>query len=291
MSDNTAITVGIDTALAEFSASDYTPKLVGAVYKVLPYAPQYAHYATIDDAVRALHPGATSLDIERVRAAAASDENLADVLWMAKLLDMGDSGYMIYTGVRSAVNFFFGDKSRGLETDDQQRNDAVLKALGLAYMIYKAYPGTLLEKAEHFRTNPAGQSLAMYYGSIEVALPFADNALLKGGNILSDFFNKGGAEQMSRLTQMAGGGHEVGEAAGMLTSIAEPLKKVVDHASNYIQPVADSAKQYLPSVMGGADKVAGLVASGADVLPVYRLLGARLAAEGAVIRTLGVPNS
>jgi len=289
MSNTTDITTaaGVNTALSEFSDSDYTPKLVDAIYKVLPYAPQYAHYASVDDAVLALHPGATSLDIERVRATAASDENIADVIWMAKLLDTGDSGYMIYTGVRSAVNFFFGDKSRGLETDDQQRNDAVLKALGLAYMIYKAYPGTLSEKANLFRTNPAGQSLAMYYGSIEVALPFADNALLKGGNILGDFFNKDGGEQMSRLSQLAGGGHEVSEAAGMLSTIAEPLKKVVDHASNYIEPVAASAKQYLPSVVGGADKVAGLVASGADILPVYRLLGARLAAEAAVIRTLG----
>jgi hypothetical protein len=44
-------------------------------------------------------------------------------------------------------------------------------------------------------------------------------------------------------------------------------------------------------VMDGADKVAGVVASGADVLPVYRLLGARLAAEGAIIRALGTASN
>lgn len=278
--------MSINAALSEFKASDYTPKMVEAIYKVLPYAPQYVHYSTLDDAVRALRPQASAAELERVRAM-DGDQTLADVIWMAKLLDTGDSGYMIYTGVRSAVNFFFGDKSRGLETDDQQRNDAVLKALGIAYMIYKAYPGGLRDKAELFRTTASGQSLAMYYGSIEVALPFADNALVKGGNILEDFFSKDGAEQMSRLSSMAGDGHQVSEAQGMLASIAEPLKRVVDHASNYVQPVAESAREYLPSVVSGADKVAGVVASGADVMPVYRLLGARLAAEGAVIRALG----
>ena len=70
MSEN-AISTTVNTALAEFSTEDYTPKLVDAIYKVVPYAPQYNHYTTVDDAVMALHPNATSLDIERVRATAA----------------------------------------------------------------------------------------------------------------------------------------------------------------------------------------------------------------------------
>jgi hypothetical protein len=281
--------MSINQALAEFKATDYTPKLCEAVLKVMPYSPDYVHFTTLDEAVAALRPRASAADIERVRAM-DKDETLNDVLWMAKLLDTGDSGYMIYTGVRSAVNFFFGDKSRGLETDDQQRNDAVLKALGLAYMIYKAYPGSIAEKANLFRSTPTGQALALYYASVEVALPFADNALVKGGNILEDLFSKEGGEQMSRLTSMAGD-HGIEGAQSMLTSIAEPLKRVVDHASNYVQPVAESAKKYVPAVMDGADKVAGVVASGADVLPVYRLLGARLAAEGAIIRALGTASN
>jgi hypothetical protein len=253
--------MSINQALAEFKATDYTPKLCEAVLKVMPYSPDYVHFTTLDEAVAALRPRASAADIERVRAM-DKDETLNDVLWMAKLLD----------------------------TDDQQRNDAVLKALGLAYMIYKAYPGSIAEKANLFRSTPTGQALALYYASVEVALPFADNALVKGGNILEDLFSKEGGEQMSRLTSMAGD-HGIEGAQSMLTSIAEPLKRVVDHASNYVQPVAESAKKYVPAVMDGADKVAGVVASGADVLPVYRLLGARLAAEGAIIRALGTASN
>jgi hypothetical protein len=42
--------------------------------------------------------------------------------------------------------------------------------------------------------------------------------------------------------------------------------------------------QHLPSVMGAVDKLAGAVAGGVDVLPFYRYLVARLAAESCVLR-------
>lgn len=52
------------------------------------------------------------------------------------------------------------------------------------------------------------------------------------------------------------------------------------------RPVADAAAPYVPGVMNASDKIAGVVAGAADVMPVYRLLGARLAAESAARRAL-----
>lgn len=276
----------VGESLAEFQPESMTSKLLSGVLRVLPYSPEFPHYYSVADAVRQIDPNAGQDVIARAEAAANSDE-IRDILWMAKVMDIGDSGYAVFTGVQSAVKFFFGDRSQALETDNQQRNDAVLKALGIAYMVYKAYPGSLTEKAVAFRNSPNGQAIALYYGSIEVALPFADNAMLSGGKIVGDMYEKVGAEQVKRLTQMAGSAHgDVGEATGMLANISGGLSKVVDHASNHIRPVADAARPFVPKVAGGADVVAGVVANAADVLPSYRLLGARLAAEAAALRAL-----
>jgi hypothetical protein len=274
--------MSVDTALAEFKPESVTHRLLGGIYGVLPYAPEFPHYTSVADAVRQLDPSAGPAVVARAEQIAATDARVTDILWMAKVMDMGDSGYAIYTGVSSAVRFFFGDRSKALETDNQQRNDAVLKALGLSYLVFKAYPGSVKDKAEAFRTSPTGQALAMYYAAIEVALPFADNAALKGGAILGDLYGKYGATQMARLAQIGGSGHaDLAEAEGVLNTITGNLRKVVDLASNHITPVANAAKPFVPKAMAGGDVLAGVVANAADVLPVYRLLGARLAAETA----------
>lgn len=278
--------MSVQTALAEFTPDSVTHKLLNGIYGVLPYSPEFPHYATVADALQQLDPSAGPEVLARAEALAATDDSIGDLLWMAKVMDMGDSGYAVYTGVRSAVRFFFGDRAKALETDNQQRNDAVLKALGLAYLVLKAYPGGMKDKAEAFRTSPNGQALAMYYAAIEVALPFADNAALEGGEIVSDLYSKHGQTQLARLAQMGGSEHNVSEAAGMLQQITGPISRVVDHASHHIQPVANAAKPYVPKVMAGTDVMAGVVANAADVLPVYRLLGVRLAAESAARRAL-----
>jgi hypothetical protein len=182
---------------------------------------------------------------------------------------------------------FFGDKSVGLENDEQQRNDAILKALGIAYMVWYAYPGTIAEKTKAFGKSPAGQTISIYYGAAEVALPFADNALVGGGNFIGSLFSKSGDSQVARLAGLAGG-KSMDEAHKMLGSMMASMEKVAATATRYVAPIAKAAKEYVPGVMSGADKVAGVVASGADMLPIYQLLSARLAAESAARQALGL---
>lgn len=275
----------IDSVLAEYKPEDYSVRILDSILKIIPGAPAWVHYRSVEDAVRALDPNATAAHFAEARAL-ANDRDLNDVLWMAGLMDTGDKGYAIYTGIASAFNFFFGDKSRGLENDDQQRNDAILKALAIAYMVYKAYPGTLAQKAVAFKDSPTGRQLSIYYGAGEIALPFADNVLTSGGTFVSGLVNKGMAAQASRLSTMAGG-QSMGEAQQMLASILGPMEQVANTASQYVTPIANAAKQYVPAAVAGADKVAGVVATGVDVLPIYRLLGARLAAESVARRALG----
>jgi hypothetical protein len=270
----------LNQALMEFKPDDYSVRLVGSVLGVLPGAPSFNHWPNLAGAVNDL-----GVPTGQARGAMgfAGAEPIADVLWMSRLLDKGDKGYAIFTGARSAVRFFFGDRAKALDTDAQQRNDAVLKSLGLAYMAWKAFDGTVPERAAAFRASQSGQAMIYYYAAIEVGLPFADNALLKGGAILEDLFGDLGSSQVERLAGMAGG-RDLGGVQEMLTSLSGALRAAVDSAAPYIEPVANAAKTYLPGALDTTDKLAGAVAGAADILPVYRLLGGRLAAEAAILK-------
>jgi hypothetical protein len=171
------------------------------------------------------------------------------------------------------------------ETDTQQRNDAILKALAVSYIVYNAFPGSVVEKATAFRKTPSGQALGLYYATIEVALPFSDNAAMGTGNMVDKLIAGGVAAQFDRLSALSGG-RDLDGAKDMLTTLTSPLNKIVDHTRQYTDPVVAKVSPYIPGAMNAADKAAGAIANAADVMPVYRLLGARMAAEAAAYRAL-----
>lgn len=172
-----------------------------------------------------------------------------------------------------------------LETDTQQRNDAIIKSLAIAYMAYRASSGSLSARARRFVSLPSGQALLVYFGAVEVGLPFADNALLAGGDMMRGLLGDGVEGQLSRLAGLAGG-RSLGETAGMLQQLTGWMQTAIDTTAPYIDTIAEGARAYLPLGASAADKVAGLAANAADVMPCYRLLGARLAAEVAVARAM-----
>lgn len=268
--------------LAEFSPTDTTPRLVSAIFSVIPGAPALPPYPALPSVVAALGGGPEAMG---GASRHLNDPDLADVLWMSGLVDSGDRGYAVVTGVSSALKMFFGSgiKSEALETDDQQRNDAVLKAFALAYIAWKAFPGTLPERAAAFAAAPAGRALLTWYAAIEIGLPFADNALSSGGNAFSTLMDRYGSAQLQRFSGLLGskGGEGV---PGALAALTGPIQSAVTAVEPHMARVADTAKQHLPGAMNTGDKVAGVLANVADVLPVYRFLGARLAAEAAVLR-------
>jgi hypothetical protein len=273
----------VDEALQQFGPDALTAKLLRAIYAVVPYSPAFPDQRSTDDAVRALQPGATEADLARARDIAQSSPEVGDVLRMGRWIDTGDKGYAAVSSLFTAVAMFRGAGASALDNDTQQRNDAALKALALAYLVYKAYPGTLAQKAAAFRSSPAGQALAIYYATAEIALPFADNAAAQGGSFLSELFAREGAAQAASLAQMAGG-QQAEEAKGMLTAITDQLQQVVTLAKGYVKPVTEAVTPYVPGAMQAADRAAGLAATAADVMPVYTLLAARLAAESAARR-------
>lgn len=278
----------VEQLLAEYPDSAITSKLLRALYGAVPMSPTFAPLTTMEQAVQALKPGAGADVVARARDIADRTDEIGDILWMGNLMDSGDRGYALLTGLSSAWKMLRGQGSAALENDDQQRNDAVLKALGLAYMAYKAYPGTLTEKARGFGESSAGRALAIYYGAVEVALPFADNAAMMGSGGLEKLIQSQAPAQVTRLAQM-GQGHELGNIREMLGQVTGQLQAAAGHASGYIQPMTAAIAPYIPggaSMGNAADKAAGAIASAADVLPIYRLLAGRLAIESAARRAL-----
>lgn len=267
--------------LAEFGPDDKTPRLVSAIFSAVPGAPELPHYLGLANAVAAL--GGTPADMPKATNH-LHDPDLADVLWMSGLVDTGDKGYAVVTGLSSALGMFFGKTaSQAMETDDQQRNDAVLKAFALAYLAWKATPGTVPERAANFAKLPAGRALLTYYAAVEIALPFADNAMIGSANAVSGLMDKYGAEQLKRFSGMLGGKSAEG-VQGALASLLGPIDQAVTTVRPHAQRIANQARTHLPTAMNVADKAAGVLANVADVMPVYRYLGSRLAAEGAAFR-------
>lgn len=271
------------TRLQEFSPTDKTPRLVATIFSAIPGAPEMPPYPALPSVVAAL--GGGEADVARATAQLDTEE-LQDLLWMSGIIDTGDRGYAVLTGLSSAMKMFFGSgpKVEALETDVQQRNDAVLKGLALAYMAWKLSPGGLGDRARAFTELPAGRALLTYYAAVEVALPFADNALLGGGTWFADTINKYGPEQMKRLSSMLGGKATDG-VMGAVGSLTQPIESALANVRPHVSKIATTAKDYLPGAFNAADKAAGVLAGVADVMPVYRYLGARLAAEGAVYRS------
>jgi hypothetical protein len=283
-------TNAIDPVLAEFGPETVTVRLVRAMFGAMPFAPPQLPYASLAECAVAAVPGAAPAVASGALALSASPE-VQSALSAARMIDTGDAGIAVYSGVQSAFQLFFGGGLRAIDTDAEQGVDAALKLVALAYITHQLFPGPPQDAAAAFTSTSAGQTLGYYYAAVEVVLPFADNALSGTGNIIQTLWARHGSAAMSKLGALPGGGQMAGAAQGVLGSLVAPIEGAVRQVMPYARQIAGSAQQHLPGVLGAADKVAGAVAAGADALPVYRYLGARLAAEACVLRASRAPSA
>lgn len=271
----------IDQALGEFSESDTTVKVCHALFKVIPFAPAPQPYRSLGEAIKLLYPQANATVIQRAMDLTQS-EGVASALKALSMADTASTGIALFSGLKGAVGLLRGQGMNALETDKQQGVDATLKLLALAYSVYHLFPGSLPDRVQLFHTSPAGQQLSMFYATMDVALPFADNLATGAGNMLGSLMNRFGGEASGKLGAAVGGG-AAAEAQGMLGSLLSPLEGVVQRVAPYTKQAAGAISQHMPGALNVADKVAGVVATGIDALPVYKYLGTRAAAEACVL--------
>ena len=273
-----------DAFLREFKQKDVTVKLCRSILAVIPFAPRFQWYSSIFEAAEHLHGDADEATRAAVVARASEileSKPFKDVLWAAESLDTGDKGISLYTGVRTAFSFFFGDRSNAFDVAAQQRADGALKALGLSYMVHRLFDGPVLEQIDHLLVLPTGRSLLVYYGAIEVALPFTDEVLEGGEHFVSGLVKKYATGSTMKLSPIAGADGVEG-AQSALPYLIDLLDRVTYHSVTHLDAITQSARKYLPKAFAKGDNLPSLVATGADAMPVYMFLVARLVVEAAL---------
>ncbi|MFZ5480591.1 MAG: hypothetical protein ACOZNI_27760 [Myxococcota bacterium] len=272
----------VESVLGTFGEDDATVRLIWTVFGAVPGGPQLSFYHTLDEARWLVAPDLDDAAFARAQALLTSRET-QQALDVADAIDTGDVGITVLTGVRSAFSFFFGDRSKALDTDAQQGADAALKAAAIAWMTMTLLPGSVPERVRALRALPSGEALLTWYAAVEIALPFADGVAAGTGSIVGRLLEKYGGANLARLDGAAGAGASAA-AQGMLGGLTEPVEQLVRSMSGHTQRIAESARQWLPPALATAGTVAGAAATAADAMPVYRLLGARLCAEAALAR-------
>ncbi|MBL8019525.1 MAG: hypothetical protein JNM27_07675 [Leptospirales bacterium] len=271
---------GVNEILSQFKQDDYSVKICSNLFSVVPFAPPFQFYNSMDGAASRLGNAGALAQANQI----AGTEDVQKAVWVADALDTSDKLIAGYAGVKNLLSLFSDTpKARTFESDPQQATDAALKALGLAYMIYRLFPGSVTEKAKHFLEVPAGQEVGLYFAVAEVTLPFADNVAEGGAGLVQKLVSKHKGDIESKFASFAGG-DQVKNAVSMLESLVKPLDEYVSKAKQYANPVADKIKQYLPSAMNLADSATGVMATGVDLMPIWSFLGGRLAAEACVYR-------
>jgi hypothetical protein len=273
----------VQVELADFGDTTLSARLVRAVMRVVPFAPPFPTVASLDDAIRAAGGTVTPAVLARAQKHAAAEGALG-AMWMGSALDKADGGLALYTGVKNAVAAW-REGAGAFSTDSPQAADAVLKGFALAYIGWKLFPGTARERVDALRATDAGKAMLVYYASIEVGLPFADNVVRSGGSFLETLVERWGGEEADKITAVAGS-DATEDTLGAFDALLEPLEGMITQSAKYLQPIANAASEHLPKALDVADKVAGAVAVGADVLPVWRMLVARLVAEVAARRAI-----
>ncbi len=268
----------LDAILGEFKQDSYAVRLSTGVMNILPFVTEVPYVGSIDAAAKKVEPAHWERVAARTRELVA-EQGPQSALATADLLDKGDKGIALYSGVRGVYKAVkrTGD---ALETDPQQLADAALKAVGVAWMAWRIFPGDATQKAAALWSSPAGSALLGYYVAVDVALPFTDNVLTSGGAFFRDVVFKAAGENAVRLAAV-GDAHQ---ALGFLESLTTRLSEFTGKAAQFIEPITRMAAERLPKVAAGADAVAGVLATAADALSVYRYLGGQLVLEACLQR-------
>ena len=201
-------------------------------------------------------------------------------------MDSIDKGLGIFTGARNIYDHVKRKEGRRtFEADTQQATDAAIKALAMAYMIYKLFPGSIKEKVQAFAALPAGQEMLLFYSSAEIALPFTDNLLEAGSDVIVNLMNANRDNALERFRDYASN-TPMDDVLDILESLQMQIAGIAGQVKVYIDPLTEKVNAALPGIMNATDSVTGAAATGIDLLPAWRFLGGRLAAEACVQRAI-----
>ena len=270
----------LDAELQGFRHTSATARAVDALLKAVPDVPALSPYISMRDAAERAFGGLPEAIVARAEEL-ADDAHIDEALFAARSIDTGDTGLTIITGLRSALSMFLGTTTSG--ADAQQRTDAALKALGIAYFVARLIPDADDRRLRMLVALPAGRELVAYYAAVEVALPLRAAVEATDGTYLQSLVEKQGRSVASKLLGIIGK-KGIADANELLDDLAALLDARALDMLPHADALADTLRSVLPPVIGSGRALTDIVAAGADALPAYRMLCARLAAESCLAR-------
>ncbi|MCB9684328.1 MAG: hypothetical protein H6735_04720 [Alphaproteobacteria bacterium] len=212
-----------------------------------------------------------------------ADARSARVRQVARAIDTGDTGLTVVLGLRAAVALVLGRGNADLgPVLRQQRADAALKALALAWVVTTLLPVDADRRVGLLLSLPAGRALVATYGAVEVALPFRDQ--LGDTPFVAELVRTHARAMGDRLLALVGP-DDLEDAHATLADLVAVLERSARDTVPHAATLAEQLRTVVPAGGRAGAMLGGLVdvaAAGADALPVYRFLVARLAVEAAL---------
>lgn len=274
----------IDETLVQYQDNDLSVRAVKTICTVFPFSPDFENYFNIEGAMKRVSMAATETHLQKAKELARGDD-VVRAIKVSSAVDVADGGLGVFTGLKNAYDHAKKQAERTFEADPQQTADAALKGITIAYLIADLFEGSITEKVSAFLETKAGQEMLVYYASAEIALPFTDNLLESSGNLFQNMLSQAQQRSESRFADFAGS-QALTEAKGILTELGTRMDGILVQVKQYTDPLLDRVSNTLPKIMNAADSATGAMATALDMLPVWKLLGSRLAAEAVCYRAM-----
>ncbi len=282
-----AIDNPVDQILLEFNETDLTVKILKFIFENIPFTPQFYYYVDLRGALGRYIDEPSEKIYQELKKIAKFDDQIHKILKTARVIDKIDGGLGILTGIRNGYEIITKKTSeRTFEADPQQALDAGIKAIVLGYMISLVSKQNFLNV---FLDIKAGQELLYYFVAIELALPFTDNLIESGGSFLYKILQEREKEISSRFIDFSDKNSYL-KARSVLEEIREAFDQTSLVVSQNFKRLESNFKNTLPGILNVADSTTGGIATVLDIMPIWKLLGARFAAEVCVYKVLNSEN-
>jgi hypothetical protein len=255
----------VPEALHAFGPTALAVRAVQALAGALEL-PRPVPYPTVEAVVDALVAAPRRASVRERALAASLSARASRTLAIVSAVDLEDRALVRELGLDA------------YETEPQA-NDAVFKAIAIADLIRESFQADPEAAVSSTFSLPSGPLLAAVWAAMDVALPL-------GTCDLASLVKEREATQAGRLDAAVGGAAEPGRRA-VLEALVPWLQREIDRAVGQVPKLIAALSDFVPGVEPATPGAARTIAVKMDRLPVYKWLGARIAAERAVLEASG----
>jgi len=270
----------LDGLLADTSEASPPYRVLDVLLKVSPGAAGVPVWPSVAGAAEQL--GIAAEHAPRAKELARGGEHQS-ALWMLQGLDTGDDVVSVLSGLATSVKIYLADSADpSFDLSRQkQAEDAVKKALGIAWAVDRLFGGTPEQRVEALGSTESGKTLLAFYAVSEIALPFLADTSEQGSRLVDQLIERHGVEETAKLGEVVGADRLAG-AQAVLPLLLPHLREAVTANEKRLDTLVEQMQKRIPALLRATGHIGEAAGHGVDALPMYHLLGARLVAEAAL---------